>query len=188
MDKQAPQGIQPVAPMSGTPNIPVSPNIASPTTQAIAGSPNIASPNIATSPNITASPSIDSPDIFTPVAVGQEIVSPNIASPTPAATIAQATPLAEIRRLAPEGQEAFIPLLRPVDSVFAEFPCVRVSEKQAQRFRNGAPLLLSRLKSLSTPVQQTFYRVYAPDGCFLGIGEPSMATEELLVKKLFDKN
>ena len=103
-------------------------------------------------------------------------------------TIAQATPLAEIRRLAPEGQEAFIPLLRPVDSVFAEFPCVRVSEKQAQRFRNGAPLLLSRLKSLSTPVQQTFYRVYAPDGCFLGIGEPSMATEELLVKKLFDKN
>ncbi|MBQ3887283.1 MAG: tRNA pseudouridine(55) synthase TruB [Clostridia bacterium] len=103
-------------------------------------------------------------------------------------TIAQATPLAEIRRLAREGQEAFIPLLRPVDSVFAEFPCVRVSEKQAQRFRNGAPLLLSRLKSLSTPVQQTFYRVYAPDGCFLGIGEPSMATEELLVKKLFDKN
>lgn len=103
-------------------------------------------------------------------------------------TISEATPLAEIRRLAPEGQEVFLPLLRPVDSVFTVFPAVKVSDKQAQRFRNGASLLLGRLKALSSPEEGALYRVYAPDGVFLGIGEASLPQEALLVKKLFDKN
>ncbi len=103
-------------------------------------------------------------------------------------TLTDAVPLSEIRRLAPEGQQAFLPFLHPVDSVFAVFPPVSVSEKQAQRFRNGAALLLERLKSLSNPAEGQLCRVYAPDGTFLGIGEVDLTAEALRVKKLFDKN
>ncbi len=100
-------------------------------------------------------------------------------------SIADAVPLSEIRRLAQEGTEAFLPLIRPVESVFEVFPSVCVSEKQAQRFKNGASLMLSRLRTLSEVSYETLYRVYAPDGTFLGIGEPSAETQEMRMKKLF---
>ena len=103
-------------------------------------------------------------------------------------TVEDAIPLTEIRRMAPEGQEAFLPLLRPVDSVFTVFPSVKVSEGQAHRFRNGAALRIDRLRALQLPADGTRYRVYAPDGVFLGIGEVSLTQEALCVKKLFDKH
>lgn len=100
-------------------------------------------------------------------------------------SLEDAIPLSEIRRLAPEGAAAFEKLVRPVDSIFEEFSSVSVSEKQAVRFKNGAPLSLSRLKSLSVPDRETLLRVYAPSGVFLGIGRISPESDELRAHKQF---
>ena len=55
-----------------------------------------------------------------------------------------------------------------VDAPFMGLPQVTVSEKQAKRFSNGGELSAERLHSEIIP---SLYRVYAPDGAFLGLGE-----------------
>ncbi len=97
-------------------------------------------------------------------------------------TLKDAIPLEDIRRIAGEGG-SFEPLIRPTDSVFTEFPAVTVSEKQAIRFQNGAPLALSRLKGPDTPLIGATYRVYAPGNIFLGLG--TLSDEALTVRKRF---
>ena len=55
-----------------------------------------------------------------------------------------------------------------IDAPFMGLPQVTVSEKQAKRFSNGGELSAERLHSEIIP---SLYRVYAPDGAFLGLGE-----------------
>lgn len=55
-----------------------------------------------------------------------------------------------------------------IDHPFSCFPAVTISEKQAVRFRNGGELAAQRLH---TEIFPSMYRVYAPDGLFLGLGE-----------------
>ncbi len=85
--------------------------------------------------------------------------------------------LAEARELAEAG--TLVDRLRPVETAFAVFPTVRVTEKQAIRFQNGGALSLERL---CQPVTDRV-RVYGADGAFLGLGEPREG--ELRVLKLF---
>ena len=99
--------------------------------------------------------------------------------------ISQAIPLNRIRELAQQGPGAFEELILPVDSVFSELPSVSISEKQVFRFKNGAPLSLSRIKSLKNPEDRQLFRVYSNDGLFLAIGQINLEKEELEVKKQF---
>lgn len=55
-----------------------------------------------------------------------------------------------------------------IDHPFFCYPSVTISEKQATRFRNGGELSADRLR---TEIYPSVYRVYAPDGLFLGLGE-----------------
>lgn len=55
-----------------------------------------------------------------------------------------------------------------IDFPFMCYPEVRVTENQARRFSNGGELSAERLHSEIIP---SLYRVYAPDGAFLGLGE-----------------
>ena len=72
--------------------------------------------------------------------------------------------------------------LLPADEPFAAFPAVYVTQKQAVRFMNGGDLLTERLKGQPAPA---VYRVYAPDGGFLGLGEiPAEKPETMLVKRV----
>lgn len=59
-------------------------------------------------------------------------------------------------------------LLIPVDSALSEYPVIKVSEAQARRFRNGGELSLERLRY---PRMLGYFRIYDPDGNFIGIGE-----------------
>lgn len=59
-------------------------------------------------------------------------------------------------------------LLISVDRALEEYPVIKVSEAQARRFRNGGELSLERLKY---PRMLGFFRIYDPDGNFIGIGE-----------------
>ncbi len=98
-------------------------------------------------------------------------------------TMAAGYPLADCvtpddcRRLAENGTLAA--RLLPTDRAFSSFEAVTVTAAQATRFGNGGALFLERL---NTPVGATA-RVYAPDGRFLGLGEPQ--ENELRVLRLF---
>lgn len=59
-------------------------------------------------------------------------------------------------------------LLIPVDRALEEYPVIKISEAQAKRFRNGGELSLERLRY---PRMLGYFRVYDPDGNFIGIGE-----------------
>ncbi len=69
--------------------------------------------------------------------------------------------------------------LLPVESAFAHYAAITVSEAQARRFQNGGALALARL---TQPVTDTV-RVKHPDGRFLGLGTPQQ--EELTILRLF---
>ncbi|MBQ6067323.1 MAG: tRNA pseudouridine(55) synthase TruB [Clostridia bacterium] len=56
----------------------------------------------------------------------------------------------------------------PLDHPFLCYEAISVTQAQSNRFRNGGALFTQRLKGEPTP---GIYRVYAPDGLFLGLGE-----------------
>lgn len=58
--------------------------------------------------------------------------------------------------------------VRGIDAPFLCYPEVRVTDKQAKRFSNGGELSADRLHREIFP---SLYRVYGPDGAFLGLGE-----------------
>lgn len=58
--------------------------------------------------------------------------------------------------------------VRGIDAPFLCYPEVRVTDKQAKRFSNGGELSAERLHRDIFP---SLYRVYGPDGAFLGLGE-----------------
>ncbi len=55
-----------------------------------------------------------------------------------------------------------------IDFPFMCYPEVRITSAQANRFRNGGDLSADRLH---TEIKVSLYRVYSPDGAFLGLGE-----------------
>ncbi len=63
-----------------------------------------------------------------------------------------------------KGEAAVLPLDHP----FRCYASLTVTEAQANRFRNGGELSADRLKG---EPQAGTYRVYAPDGLFLGLGK-----------------
>lgn len=69
--------------------------------------------------------------------------------------------------------------IRPVDTAFASYPAICVSQAQATRFLNGGALSTDRLGG---QVLGDVTRVYAPDRTFLGLGTP--AEGELQVLRL----
>ncbi len=73
-------------------------------------------------------------------------------------TIDEAVPLQTL--LETENPEAY---LRPVDSMFAQHPAVRLSEKQEKRCRNG--------NSFSVTLSEGTYRVYSQNGDFLALSQ-----------------
>lgn len=72
--------------------------------------------------------------------------------------------------------------LIPVDKALEAYPAIKVSEAQAKRFRNGGELDSQRLHTRLVP---SLYRVYSPDGKFLGLGEYRENETNLFVKRVF---
>ena len=72
-------------------------------------------------------------------------------------------------------------LVISVEKAMELYPCVQVTEAQAKRFSNGGELDLNRIKC---PKMLGYYRVYDPDGVFLGLGEIA-DSENLLVKRVY---
>ena len=79
-----------------------------------------------------------------------------------------------------EMKEADIPL-QSTDSAFTVYPALTVTEAQSNRFRNGGGLSRERLNTAS----EGLFRVYAPDGSFLGLGELASESDCLTVKRVF---
>ena len=68
----------------------------------------------------------------------------------------------------------------PMDAVLAAYPAVTVTQNQSVRFRNGGALDLGRVRGVGT---QEMYRVYDPQGKFLGLGQRSTEKNELAVRR-----
>ncbi len=92
----------------------------------------------------------------------------------------QCVTLETLERLQSEGRVSEV--LHPVDACLGAYPALTVTAPQAVRFHNGGELAAERLKGLSAP---GLYRVYAPDGGFLGVGSLPAGGESLLVKRVF---
>lgn len=97
-------------------------------------------------------------------------------------TLNDSVSLDELQRRKDCGED-FGEFIIPVEKAFSVFDAVTVSEAQSVRFKNGGALDLMRLKQKL--LKNALYRVYAPNGEFLGLGE--CAQTELKVKRLFIK-
>lgn len=62
------------------------------------------------------------------------------------------------------------PYWRSVESLFAEYPALTVSDKQANRFKNGNPLDVARTEAKNSAEAQKIYRVKDREGNFLSLG------------------
>lgn len=79
----------------------------------------------------------------------------------------------------------FDDILFDIEKILDCYDKAVVSPAQANRFSNGGALSLDRIKK---ELPDGLYRVYSPDGVFLGLGECSKKTNELSVKKLLVRN
>ena len=92
----------------------------------------------------------------------------------------QALTIEQVRERAENG--SLDSCLIPVDKALAAYPVLTVTAAQSKRFRNGGCLDVNRL---SVPKPAGGYRVYDPDGLFLGMGALDTEAEVLQAKKLF---
>lgn len=72
-------------------------------------------------------------------------------------------------------------LVLPVDKVLSAYPAVTVTQNQSVRFCNGGALDLARVRGVG---DDGLYRVYDPQGTFLGLGQKSADQNELAVRRL----
>lgn len=93
-------------------------------------------------------------------------------------SVEDAHTLDELRACTPEQLQSYV---YPVDKVLSLYPAVTVTDKQAVRFCNGGALAADRVRSLRA---DGLYRVYAPDGRFLGLGNADSEKAELSVRRL----
>lgn len=68
-----------------------------------------------------------------------------------------------------------------IEKMFEVYDSVCVSEAQAKRFSNGGALSTDRIRR---KLDNGIYRVYSPDGMFLGLGNADIQKQELAVKRL----
>ena len=95
-----------------------------------------------------------------------------------------ALPLIELRRLASE--EKLHTVLRPVESLFGEYPGVTVSPAQETRFCNGGSLSVERLRMPKIALTEGLrFSVYGTDNQFLGLAAMDMQKNELRFVKRF---
>ncbi len=78
----------------------------------------------------------------------------------------------------------FDDLLIDIEEILKAYDSVYVSDAQARRFSNGGALALDRIRK---KLETGLYRVYAPNGLFLGLGEACLDKNELAVKRLLVK-
>lgn len=65
-----------------------------------------------------------------------------------------------------------------------DYPCVTVTQAQAQRFSNGGSLDRSRIH---TPLTAGLYKVFSPDEKFLGLGEVEEDSDQLKIKRIYSE-
>ncbi len=75
----------------------------------------------------------------------------------------------------------FDDLVIDIEKILEPYSRVAVTAPQARRFSNGGALALDRLKIKAT---NGLFRVYSPEGLFLGLGEVNSEKQELSVKRL----
>lgn len=94
-------------------------------------------------------------------------------------SLEDAVTIEELQRLAENGNisEKVI----PVDKALEEYPVINVTQPQAKRFSNGGELDLQRLRC---PKMLGIYRVYDPDGRFIGLGEIGQS-DSLTIKRVY---
>ncbi len=78
--------------------------------------------------------------------------------------------------------------VRPVQTLFAELPGLRVTENQAKRFKNGGALAADRLHFHKVPEDGALYRVQDPDKRFLGLGIYGAEKQEVGIRRLFSED
>lgn len=76
--------------------------------------------------------------------------------------------------------------LRSVESLFAEYPVLKISDAQAKRFQNGGALALERTALRHQPdCDGKRYRVTTYNGAFIGLGEADTQRQLLKIIKSF---
>lgn len=73
----------------------------------------------------------------------------------------------------------------PIENALKSYEAVTVSEAQGKRFRNGGELDLNRIQK---DFCNSLYRIFAPDGSFLGLGEADTENNSLKPKRVFSAN
>ncbi len=95
-----------------------------------------------------------------------------------------AVPLEELKAMAARGE--LRKALRPVESLFTEYPAVSISPAQAARFCNGGSLSLDRLRMpRMTLAPNARVCIYEGSGRFLGLAKADPQQGELRFLKLF---
>lgn len=98
-------------------------------------------------------------------------------------TLDDALTLDDMKRLSDENQ--IDKYLRPVESLFEEYPELAVTPAQAVRFQNGGALDLCRTALKDGCSDREKYRVLDADGRFLGLGIADTEKQALCIYKLF---
>lgn len=99
-------------------------------------------------------------------------------------TEGDAVPLEELKSLAEQGELRRV--LRPVESLFEEYPAVSVSPAQAARFCNGGALAVERLRMPRIALEpDTRFQIYSGKETFLGLAKVAPDRKELRFLKLF---
>ena len=95
-------------------------------------------------------------------------------------SLENAVTLEELEALRDKGklEKAILPL----ETCLEAYPALTVTEAQATRFHNGGDLLKNRLQNFEGT---GYFRVYAPNGTFLGLGESIEAEESLREKRVY---
>ena len=83
-----------------------------------------------------------------------------------------------------DSEAGFDDVLIDIEKILEPYESVTVTEAQAKRFSNGGALSLDRIRK---NISDKLYRVYAQNGCFLGLGQGDTVKNELAVKRLLVK-
>lgn len=83
-----------------------------------------------------------------------------------------------------DNEQGFDSVLIDIEKMFEPYDSVSISPAQTVRFNNGGALSLDRIKK---SFSNGLYRVYSPDGLFLGLGQADVDSNELAVKRLLVK-
>ena len=97
-------------------------------------------------------------------------------------TVEDAVTLAQLQEM--KNNDNIGSILRPVDSIFMCYRSVRISEKQAVRYKNGASLSMARLHMSKETADGELLRIYSGNE-FLGLGTADKDSAELKVRKNF---